>query len=233
MAEALRIAVLGFTLPPGRFATVTANDEGMPIQTQRFGASLLTALRLSGAELLMVSAAPVTDYPHNSQIVFRYQHSSHEGVGYLELGFLNLTAIKHVTRFISAVARALPAMRQQGTQVLVVHGVHSPFLATALVARALLGAKIAVVMTDPPNVAHAYDTLVSRGLKHVDSLIIKCLVKRFDGVIALTEALATDFAPGVPYLIMEGIAPGGDSIAMRYIPGGTRDTPGGRHPRHA
>lgn len=205
--EPMRVGVLGFALSPTRYSEVAAADKGMPTQTQNFGVSLIQALRAGGAVPFMVSVAPAASFPNNSRLTFRARRYSHDGVSFLELPFINLTAAKHLTRFISAVALGLPTLRREGCEVLLIHGVHSPFLAAGLVLKQLLSVPCTVVLTDPPNVPHSLDTRVTLFLKRIDEFIIRALLSHFDAAVVLTDALGVDFVPKIPRFTMEGIAP--------------------------
>ena len=203
----LRVALLGFVLPEENFEQLLATDMGMPVQTQRFGRSLVKALQDGGARVSLLSAAPATNYPHNSTIRFRTRAISEGGVAGLELGFLNLPVLKHASRAAAVLRYGPRQLAAAGTDVLLIHGVHSPWLAFGVYASRHLGIPAVVVMTDPPNVPHHFDTVITKALKKVDERVVTGLVKRFDGIVALTRPLAEDFAPGVPYMVMEGIAP--------------------------
>lgn len=204
----MRVAILGFALPQQRFDEVAASDDSMPTQTQRFGLSLVQALRSVGCEVLAISAAPATSYPHNRHLVFPPRTGELAGSAFLELGFVNVNVVKHLTRLGSAVMRGLPAMRRWQAQILLIHGVHSPFIVVGLLARRLLRTPVVVAMTDPPSTPHGFDNTASLLFKRIDRRLILKLLSRCDGVIALTLDLANDFAPGVPCIVMEGIAPG-------------------------
>lgn len=205
--DPLRVAVLGGTLPDGRFQEIASNDRGERFANQRFGRSLLAALQTSDAVLLQVTAAPATDYPHNQQLIFKQRTYHDDGVDYLEVAFVNVTAIKHLTRLWSAIRHGMPEMRRHGSQVILVHGILSPFLAAALLASRRLGIPAVVIITDPPNVAHAFDNAFSLALKGIDGRMIRRMLPHFDGVVAVTQQVVADFAPGSPELILEGFAP--------------------------
>lgn len=200
------MAVLGGALPDQRFQEVADADRGERFANQRFGLALLRALKCNGALPFQVSAAPATDYPNNRSLMFKRLRHHWEGIDFLEVPFVNLTGIKHVTRTLAAIIYGIPEMRRHDAQVVVVHGILSPFLATALLARHRLGVPAAVVVTDPPNVDHAFDTKLSRALKRIDARIIRRLLPSFDGVIAVTEQIVQDFTQGSRSLIMEGFA---------------------------
>ena len=202
----MRLLFIGFALSDAEFARVVARDAGMPVQTQRFGWSVIEALKAAGAELALVSAAPVTDYPSNSQVLFRGRPFSVDGTRGTTVAFLNITGIKHLTRFVSASVAVRRLGRGAGADGIVVHGVHSPFIWVAVRAARRLGVPAVVVLTDPPSLPTPYDGRLSGQLKRLDRRLILAGLSRADGVVALTQDLARDFAPGRPWLQFEGIA---------------------------
>lgn len=216
----MRVAVLGGALPPSRFEEVVADDSGMPVQTQRFGLDLLRALESAGCINVMVTNAPALNYPHNKRLRYETQNSLYSGTRFVEIGFINLPLLKHVSRLWTGLRRGLPAIRAHGSEVVVAVGVNSALLLTALVAGSRLRIPAVVVLTDPPNVQHAFDTAVTRRLKIVDARLIRRLLAKFDGAIVLAEPLARDFAPGIPYSVMEGIAPSAPPTSREGKPAG-------------
>jgi glycosyltransferase involved in cell wall biosynthesis len=202
----MKILFIGFALPDAEFARVVARDAGMPVQTQRFGWSVVEALKAAGADVALVSAAPVTDYPSNSQLVFRGRRFAANGTHGTTVPFLNITGIKHLTRFVSSSVAVRRLTRRAGVEGIVVHGVHSPFIWVAVRAARRRGVPAVVVLTDPPSFTTPYDGRVSEWLKRFDRHLILAGLARADGVVALTEDLAHDFAAGKPWLQFEGIA---------------------------
>jgi glycosyltransferase involved in cell wall biosynthesis len=91
------------------------------------------------------------------------------------------------------------------TQVLLIHGVHTPFLWFGVLAGRLRGLTVVPVLTDPPGVAGSDDGVLIKVLRRVDARLVRLALARCDGVVALTQALADDFAPGRPCLVMDGI----------------------------
>jgi glycosyltransferase involved in cell wall biosynthesis len=89
--------------------------------------------------------------------------------------------------------------------VLLIHGVHTPFLWFGVLARALRGLVVVPVLTDPPGVAQPGDGAVIRLLRTIDVFLVTSALRRCDGAVALTPALARDFAPDRPWLLMDGI----------------------------
>jgi glycosyltransferase involved in cell wall biosynthesis len=202
----MRVALLGFTVPDDDYAEIAASDRVMPAQTHRFAWSLVAALRHGGVEeLRLISAAPVTSFPGNPRIFWWRRRWEFRGVPGVFLPFVNLPVLKHLTRFLSCWIFVAPGLRQQRPNWLVVHGVHSPFLWFAALFAPRSASRSCVVLTDPPGVITSTDGWVTALLKRLDIWVVRQALARFDAAISLTEALATDYAPGVPALVLEGI----------------------------
>lgn len=201
----MRITLLGFTFPEDEMQAIWGADAVMSIQTHTFAWSLVDALRSAGADVRLISAAPVSNFPGYPQKVFR---GGRFRVGTVEgdrLPFVNLLVLKHLTRFASCLGRGTRLLRRDRPDVLLVHSVHSPFLWYGVIARRLVGTRTVIVITDPPGFVLPTDSAAVRRLKATDSLLIRRALRSVDGVVVLTSALATDFAPAVPSLLMEGL----------------------------
>lgn len=227
MSAVRRVAFVGFALPDQRFEEVAAGDPGMPIQTQRFGWSVIEALNAAAVETELVSCAPVRDYPQNRQLVVRGQHFRARGSEGHELTFANLTGAKHVSRFAGA-RRALTRIASTTpVDAVLVHGVNSALIWAAVRFARARDVPCAVIMTDPPALPTRYDNAVTLGLRRGDRRLISAGLRAADGVVGLTAALAADFAPDKPAMVMEGIAvpptgagpSGGDGRTVLYAGG--------------
>ncbi len=202
----MRVLFLGFAVSDEMFENVLATDRGMPAQTQRFGWAVVDALRAAGIETYLVSAEPVADFPNNKRAVVQGRQFTQAGVRGRSLSFVNLTGFKHVTRYAAAVA-VENGMSLECFDAVLVHGVHSPFLWAALRIGARRRIPVVAILTDPPSIRTQYDSQATMLMKRIDSTPISRALARMDGVLVLAPPLAADFAPGLPSLWMEGIAP--------------------------
>ena len=200
-----RVCLLGFTIPDAALDEVVAVDRHMPSPTHNFAWSLVDALGEAGLQVGLLSVWPVSNFPGNPRVVFRSAPFETKGVVGECLGFVNLIGLKHVTRFLQCLTRGTRVLRRWRPTVLLVHGVHSPFLLYAAISRRLLGLTVVVILTDPPGVRLPTDRLAVRILKWLDIKLVQLALRWADAVIALTTDLATDFAPGKPALVVDGI----------------------------
>lgn len=199
----LRVTLLGFTVPDSMMQVILAEDEILPLQTHKFAWSLARAMRLGGASVQLISVLPVSNYPRMHRVFFRGKSFIEDNFIGQTLSFVNLIGLKHITRGMACVLVARQEIRRHGSRVIILHGVHSPFLWFAVAMRQR-DRKVVVVMTDPPGVVMPADGRLVRMLKGIDAWLIRAALKRVDGVIALTQALIDDFAPATPGLVLPG-----------------------------
>ena len=202
----MRVVFLGFSLPEEAARVVIAADAYMPAQTHRFGWSVVSALTSAGAEVSVIGAAPAVDYPHNPQIIFRGFRFLESGVEGRAIGFVNISPLKHVTRYVGARRALAEAARKSGADAVLVHGLNSALIWAALKGSPRLGARTVVILTDPPTQRLETDSGVRWLMKRLDRHAIMSGLRRIDGAIALSEPLATSLVPDLPHLVMEGIA---------------------------
>ncbi|MFG1779345.1 glycosyltransferase family 4 protein [Micromonospora sp. NPDC049048] len=201
----VRVVLLGFTVPDDLFAEVMARDTIMAVQTHTFAWGLVRSLRAAGCPVSLLSAAPVSNWPGNRQLRFRSGTFRQEGVDGRLLGFVNLLGLKHLTRFLSVWRTGRRMLRGGKADVLLVHGVHSPFLWFAALCGRRLGVRVVPVLTDPPSVDLPTDGWLVRRLRRLDRALVRAALARCSGAVTLTDALGEDFAPDLPRLVMEGI----------------------------
>lgn len=197
------ITVLGFTVPSDCLDEIMQSDQNLPVQTHKFAWSLARALSLTGSNVNFLSAMPVSNYPKMPRLLFAGKKFQSEGYSGHFIGFVNLLVFKHLTRFFWCILYGVSYVKKNRTDLLVVHGVHSPFLLFAIFLK-FFKIKIVAVLTDPPGVFLPTDGLFVMLLKRIDRLVVKALLSRFDGVIALTQALVDDFAPLESSFVMSG-----------------------------
>lgn len=200
------MVLLGFTIDEKELNRIAEQSAILPTQTHRFAWNLVHALRSANREVALLSVLPVPNYPEYPHKIIRSSTVDQDNVRGITLGFVNVLILKHVTRFLACLSAGIRFIRSQDPGTIIVHGVHTPFLVFARLVKSLLRRRICVVMTDPPGVVRTVDGVFSRLLKRLDRKLVKLLASGFDGIICLTPALADDFAPTVPALVLEGFA---------------------------
>lgn len=201
----MNITVLGFTLPLHVIEDIIEHDDIMPIQTHKFSWSVVNALASSNNVISLISTHPVSNYPGNKRLFFRGKHFKHGNVTGVSISFINFLVFKHFTRFVACLTQGCSALFRFKPDIIIVYGVHSPFLLFGLFVRLFSRVKFVVILTDPPGVIRPKDGFFARTLKLIDIFLVKAALKGAHGVVALTQPLAKDFAANIPHLLLEGI----------------------------
>jgi glycosyltransferase involved in cell wall biosynthesis len=205
-ATGRRILFLGFTIPDETLRALGPTAAAAVTQTHNFAWSLVNALREGGCDVRLLSTLPVRDYPGYPRLVIRGGRFDDPvtGAGRL-IGFVNFKGVKHVSRLLGCLRHGSSAARSNDAEVVLVHGVHLPFLWFARLARRRLGLRSVIVLTDPPGVEQPDDGRLLRLLRGLDRRLVRRALRHVDGAICLTRALGADFAPAARHLVMEGI----------------------------
>ena len=185
---------------------ITVSSAALPMQTHNFAWNVVDGLRKANVDVSLLSALPIPNYPEYPRVFIRSVPIQERGVSGISLGFINLLALKHVTRLLSCFTTGWKYIATVRPDVVVVHGVHSPFLLYARLLKRFARMTICAILTDPPGIIRPRDGAFVRSLKWLDRKVVEKLCSGFDGVIALAPTLAKDLAAGVPVLVMEGIA---------------------------
>lgn len=203
----IRPLLLGFTVPDDMAADLFSVDPSPAVQTHRFAWSLARSLRSAFGEVRLLSAAPTQSWPLTPRLIFRRRAFAQDGMNGVAVGFINMVVMKHLTRFI-AVLLQTPTLRQRWkVNTVVIHGVHTPWLAYGRLLQ-LLGLHVTTVLTDPPGVILATDSPTARWLKRIDRRIVGYFVSRASAIVALAPDLVAEY-PGAPRsLVFPGIVSG-------------------------
>jgi glycosyltransferase involved in cell wall biosynthesis len=176
-----------------------------------FQERLLAGLAAAGVEVSQVFAVrPLPSYPADRRLLLPSGRTMLlERFGVALLPFVNLGPLKPVTAGASLLPRLmhwLRARRDVRASVITYNVTNPPGLATVLAAR-LSGAKAFAVVADVqvPGAGLVPDTFFRR----LEFRLQARTLPLFDGLIVLTERIARDFAPRVPYLVLEGAVPEG------------------------
>lgn len=203
------VLLVGFTVPDDVMEDICRSDRFMPIQTHKFSWSLVRGLESNGLCVDLISAQPVGTYPSNPNILFKYTTWDRGNCSInIMLPFVNLFALKHITRFFSCMLMTGRWVSRVGLcreKTIIIHGVHSPFLYAVLIIKLVSKSKVLVIFTDPPGVPLPDEFILTKLFRKIDIFVIKYALKLMNGLIVLTRYLSEDYAPQVPSIIVEGI----------------------------
>lgn len=202
---------LGFAIPDKEMEKVFSIDNLPQIQTHKFNWNLIRGLEhFDKFDFTYISARPVTDYPVFTQKKIKKNRWTVDidgkNIEILEIPFSNRGILKLVTRFFSALYHSIKNYRLKSNKAgVIVYSVHIPYMIVGLMISKIYSLDYIAIWTDPPAISTSKDFGLKSNLRNIELKLSKYLMKRATKVIALTSYLAEDFAPGKPYLVMEGI----------------------------
>lgn len=173
---------------------------------QMYQSELLLGLRSAGLlPSIILSIIPIPAYPKSPRIWITSDKSRLVGgVRVRFLPFLNITPLKQVTIGLSTVWELLKwGWRSRHASFRAVYSYNlsvPPGLFTLIGARCI-GARALVSLCD----INVPGETVPAGLAwRLDYWLHRKLIPRFDGHVVASEATASDFLPGRPYVLLEG-----------------------------
>ncbi|NUL48312.1 glycosyltransferase [Cellulosimicrobium funkei] len=202
---------LSFAVSEQQLERITHEDSNPPIQTHLFTWNLIRSLIASNQlDLTLVSAAPTSAYPANHNRKIRGSLYSvpllNRHLLVREISYDNRPGFRLVSRMVSAIlvghAQYAKVTHKAG---IIVYSNHIPFMIAGHVLAWVYQLPFIAIWTDPPAVPRAQSGSLHRALRSIEFRLARILMKRSDSVIALTEALAKDFAPDSDSIVVEGI----------------------------
>lgn len=204
----MTVLISGFALPDRHFLDLLRTEPNLAAATQSFGRSLVSALESAGHAVHSVSVEPIPDYPHSRRLVVPAQAFPARELPGESAGFLNVTGLKHMTRFQSvarALARRAVIERPEG---ILVHGLNSAMLYAAIRVGQRYSVPVVAVITDAPSISTAFDNRMKLGLKRVDLHLLRRALARIDGAVVVSETLGAELVGSdTPTMLLEGFAP--------------------------
>jgi glycosyltransferase involved in cell wall biosynthesis len=207
------IAFVGFAIPDSILEKYIAREPFPPIQTHRFGWSLLAAIARGGSgwKVDAYSSVPISPFPHNPRWIVEWQRGNSEHCRTLTvLPFLNLPIARHITRCLSLGAALVHWVFNSDRvvrRIILLHGVASAHLAAARLAQWILGVRLVVVLTDPLSPSVCRDSRIHAFARRLDRRCLSWLLRGVSGAITLAPQLAEHVTPGAPVLQLDGILP--------------------------
>ena len=202
---------LGFAIPDEEMEGVFKNDNFPQVQTHKFNWNLIKGLEdLNELEFTYISARPVSDYPiYNQKKIQKNKWTVEIGKRKFEIQeipFINKSVLKLFSRFFATLFYSLKNYSFKSNKGgVIVYSVHVPYMIVGLIVSKIYNVDYIAIWTDPPAVSTNKDSKLKSKLRNIELRISEILMKKVTKVIALTKYLAEDFAPGKPYLVIEGI----------------------------
>lgn len=196
-----RCVYLGFSPDEEYMQDLYIKDARPSVQTVQYGKRLIKALGYN-FDVSNISTPPIQDYPFCQRIFIFKLNWNRSGF----IPFVNILGFKQVFRFIFSLFFLIKEVVVKNTKVVVVHGVHLPFLVSTYLA-SFLGLKTILVATDPPGVPLSSDNYIRRNLKIIDRILIDFFMSKFDAAVVPSDDYVQDFGfkDNIPYFVIPGI----------------------------
>jgi len=218
----VKVLFLGFAIPDQMMALVSSLDRNQPqIAAHKLQWNLVSGIEAASGLLVdLVSAVAVSDYPNCPRLLFGYTKFRHrEGAHDVLMPYINIIILKHITRLLSALVLLSSWFLRNRTcrnKLVLVYGMHSPFVLATLITAQFFGGKVVVIIPDLPTYT---DFGIRRGIvrrvtKPIDAYFQSKLIRKVTGLVVLTKYIAEDLAPHLPSVVMEG------AISLSYTSGG-------------
>lgn len=182
-------------------------EPGCSEAANNFQMHLLESLadkNLRVRSITVASLLAVASYPRNRRILIKKQsYSLNPKIELTIVPFVNFgRIIKNITAAISfSIFMIKTVVQGQVPDAVILYNLNLPYSLPAFVLRLLTGVPVFPIAADLPMPG----SLSPRtGLRRVDAYLQKTLIKKGDGLITLSRAIAMDFAAGKPFLHMEG-----------------------------
>ncbi|MBA6384476.1 glycosyltransferase [Colwellia sp. BRX10-9] len=202
----LSVILIGFTVPDSDLEVITLRGGALLTQTHNFAWSFVKSLSDNDMNLQLISASPVPNFPKYKKILFKPEKFIQQKISGYKIPFVNILIAKQFTRFISSLIYGIKSCYSKQGNIILVHGVHSPFLAASLCLKFMFNCKIVVIFTDPPGRVLSDDGILTAWLKSIDKMVVKGFISRFDGVIGLTKFIGPDYFSSSNTLVIDGFA---------------------------
>lgn len=205
---------IGFAIPQEEMNKYFKNDPFPSIQSNKFNWNIIKCLEYSKKyEIMYICATQVSNFPLYPKKYFSKKIWNVDILGkeikILEIPYINTEILKIITRFFSVMFYGLKEiLKLKNIKGIIVCDIHIPFMLSGYILSKIFKIKYIAIWTDPPALSNERESGIKNKLRKIEINIAKFLMKRVDKVIAMTKYLCQDFAPGKPYLIIEGIIDG-------------------------
>lgn len=165
--------------------------------------------RTAGASVQTFAVRPLAAFPGDRVMAFGGRRVALDDTGAAArlVPFVNVRGLKEASlaaSFAAHLAGWAAAHRAAGPRALLVYNLFSPLALPVLATARAWGVPAVAIVADLPFI---YGSGGVKGvLERMDFRAQLAMLRRFDGLVVLTRHIAEDFAPGVPWMLMEGAA---------------------------
>lgn len=210
--DGLAVLMVGAAVDAPTMQLLHKVDWLAQVQTYRFNWALIGAIELGlGRPIDVISTVPTRDFPFSRKIFWPAKRVARGSGGVLRImPLMNLLGLKQISRFCGSAGYALAWLwrnRRQQRKVVISYGLIVPHLLALLPLCRFFGAKLVPVVTDPP-MNYWDEGWLYRVARWADRTLLKAAIRRVDGLVTLTPALAELLAPRQPSVVVEAIISG-------------------------
>jgi glycosyltransferase involved in cell wall biosynthesis len=214
----MKIVFIGFSIPSGLMGELAKKDVQPGFQGFNHQWSIVDGIEKGGKIVVdLISFPMISDYPRNKKTFVRGGKWSHtKDSSDVILFTFNVFPFKLLLRMFLTVFELVKWCVRNSSEesvVMVYSSQISQLLAVRFASVFFRFTSIAV-LTDPISMGIPGESVFKRLARILDRYLQKSQLRNLDGLIVLTKSLALDYAPKVPYLIVEGIAPAIDKSIL-------------------
>lgn len=203
--------VLSYAIPDEEFEKNCKKDKYPQIQTHLFIWNIIKSLEYkSENNYRYISSRPISDYPFNKNIYVKsktwFENIDSKIIKIKEIPFINKSILKVFSRFISFFIYSLKEMINKKADGIIVYSISVPMLLVGYLVSRLFRCSLIGILTDPPSITNHFDSATKKKLRSVEKILTNILLKKYDKLIVVTKHLAEDYAPSIPYLVVDGFS---------------------------
>lgn len=194
-----KITFLGFPI---------AKDDihpGVHVSGNRMQNGLVEALYEDyGDALSVLSVYPVASFPKTKTVIVKSGRFSLDcGIKAKRIGFINVFILKQITQAFNVYRALKECIRKNAADLVVCFNPYWIFAEPLFRIRAKSLKRVCIIADIPVTVPASYHAL-KRCLRRYEIKNYYKTIKKFDGLIVLNREVSKEFAPELPYVVMDG-----------------------------
>ena len=205
---------LSTLIPDEEFNKVLIMDQSPQMATHIFNWKVYKGIKSSNLidyNFYVISTRPITEYPRNSSKIVKAKKWETPYDDLHELFFINYSVIKTITIFISCSFQCFKWCLFSYNKLkkgVFIDTYQLPYLVCGYLISRIFKVPLIGLLTDPPNMNYkiSWESSFKKQFRRMNGILSIYLIKKFTGVIALTQHLANNYCPGKKHLIIEAIS---------------------------
>jgi glycosyltransferase involved in cell wall biosynthesis len=203
---------LSYLITDEEFQRVTELDASPQIATHKFNWKILKGIyhsKFFKDKLHIISTRSITDYPRSKIKYVKNKNWKTDYGIFHEIGYINYPVIKLLNMVFTSMFQCIywaiktPNKKKKG---IIVYSISLPYLVSGYLVSKIFNLPLIGIWTDPPGVPTPWDTKSKQRLRDAQDKIVTYFMKKFTGVISLTDDFVKDFNPQAKKLIIEAIS---------------------------